>query len=195
MHVADSQLSLRIDGQHFHWRLTTEPRGLVSLFTRKRPKSVTDLVEQAGVFHLQQIQLSDGTDSKKGESAIFDWEFSRVDVLRKGTRSQLELNAEVFDYQAIHLLAARMRSEGVNQQKFDFYYKGKLHQSAIKFIEESALEINGEIKKIFIFEQTREGSNTTMQYSYADDNPALPLKIEKHEKDGVQSTMILKSVN
>ena len=116
-------------------------------------------------------------------------------MVRKGKRKQLELNSVVYDYQSIHLLTAKMHSQGRKRQTIDFYYKGSLHISEITFAGQTEIEINGENKQANLFEQTRANSETRMRYFYAVDQPALPLRIEKIEADGDQSVMALKQIN
>ena len=61
-------------------------------------------------------------DGKSKESARFDWDIGRLDVMRKGKRAQVPLErAGVYDLQSVHWLAASMLADRREFAEVDFY--------------------------------------------------------------------------
>ena len=189
MHVAISELSLQPSDESWQWRMSTQARGIYALFTNKIPYSETTFTQTHDSIRLQQIVIADSSDKDKYESAKFDWDKGKIEVLRRGKQKQLPLNASVYDYQSIHLLAASMGARQQANMTFDFYRKGKLAKSRFVYSGEGKVAIDGETIKARIYEQMIVKSNSKIKYYYDAGNPLLPLRIEKLEPG--ESTTVL----
>jgi hypothetical protein len=195
MKLATAELSLAPEEQIWRWRLTTRARGLLAIFTNKKPYSETTFIRDRDQMRLQQIVLSDENDRDNIESADFDWKSQLMKVLRKGKHSSVTLTADVYDYQTIHLLAAAMQLQQLHESIFTFYRKGKLVQSRLVYRGKGSVKVGKKDTSANIFEQTTTGSKTTVKYSYDMENPLLPLFIETRKGDNSPTTMTLRKVD
>lgn len=194
MHIAHAELSLRREGNAWHWRMTTQPRSIYKLFIRRRPINETRFVATANGFRLQQISVVDESRPGRHESATFDWNRGQVKILRKGKQHELPLESEVYDYQSIHLLAAVMARNGIDGRQIDFYRKGKLVDSNIRRSGSGHVRVLGERLEANIFEQVTARSNSKIKYYYDAANPILPLRIERLDAGESASLMTLQRV-
>ena len=194
MHIAVAQLSLQGSDGLWRWRLTTKARGIYALFIDKSPYSETSFTQNNNDIQLQQIVVADSADKKKHESAIFDWNKGNIAVLRRGKQNQLPLNAEVYDYQSIHLLTAEMYLQQLNNKTIDFYLKGRLVKSRVVYSGEGNVDINGKSIAALVFEQVIVRSNSKIKYYYDENNPLLPLRIEKLESGESPTILSLREV-
>ena len=198
VNLAIAELSLEPQEHMWRWRLTTEARGWVAMFTRKKPYSETTFIHDHDRMRLQQIVLADENDRDNIESADFDWESRQMKVLRKGKHSSVNLTNDVYDYQSIHLLAAEMQLQQLqllNESTFTFYRKGKLVESRLTYRGKGTVEVGDKDTDANIFEQTTSGSETTVKYYYDLENPLLPLFIETRKGDDSPTTMTLRRVD
>jgi len=195
MKLGTSELVLEPLEQIWRWRLTTQPSDLLSMFTRKKPYAETTFIQDRDQMHLLQILISDESDSNNIESASFDWESRQMQVLRKGKRSSVNLATDVYDYQSIHLLAAAMQLQQLDEVIFTFYRKGKLVESRLVYHGKGSVKVGDRSTNASIFEQTISGSKTTVKFSYDLQNPLLPLLIESRKGDDATSTMTLRKVD
>lgn len=194
MHIANTRLSLARNGDAWEWRMLTEARGMYSLFTSKRPVSETRFSVDGDSIRLQRISVGDEGSGKTREQAQFDWNEGRIDVRRKGKSKTLKIDGEVYDFQSIHLLAARMYRLGQKKRTVDFYRKGKLVKSQLVFGGNATVVIKGNKHDSLIFEQIITRSDSKIRYYYDAGNPLLPLRIEKLESGESPSVMQLESV-
>jgi hypothetical protein len=194
MHIAVAQLSLQGSDGLWRWRMTTKARGIYALFIDKSPYSETSFTQNNNDIQLQQIVVTDSADKKKHESAIFDWNKGNIAVLRRGKQNQLPLNAEVYDYQSIHLLTAEMYLQQLNNKTIDFYLKGRLVKSRVVYSGEGSVDINGKSIEALVFEQVIVRSNSKIKYYYDENNPLLPLRIEKLESGESPTILSLREV-
>jgi len=194
-HIAVARLSLQGSDELWRWRMTTKARGIYALFISKSPYSETSFTQNDNDIQLQQIVVADSTDKKKHESANFDWKGGSIAVLRRGKQKQLPLNAEVYDYNSIHLLTAAMYLRQLKHTTVDFYRKGKLVKSKVVYSGEEIVDVNGEAIDALVYEQLIVGSNSKIRYYYDADNPLLPLRIEKLESGESPTTLSLREVN
>ena len=194
MHIAVAQLSLQGSDGLWRWRMSTKARGIYALFIDKSPYSETSFTQNNNDIQLQQIVVADSADKKKHESAIFDWNKGNIAVLRRGKQNQLPLNAEVYDYQSIHLLTAEMYLQQLNNKTIDFYLKGRLVKSRVVYSGEGNVDINGKSIAALVFEQVIVRSNSKIKYYYDENNPLLPLRIEKLESGESPTILSLREV-
>jgi hypothetical protein len=194
--VANAQIKLSQSGDTWHWRLTTDPTGLLSLITSKEPYSETVFSRVEGGHKIQNITIADkGEGDEELETANFDWSSNQVDMLRKGTQNIQPLTEDVYDYLTIHLLSAKMQEEGLKHSSVDFYYKGRLVKTELKQIENARLKINKEEIDVRVMEQTVEDSSTVSTYYYSPESPYFPMKIETKKPGKTGTSMLFQSVN
>ncbi|MGB5329872.1 MAG: DUF3108 domain-containing protein [Gammaproteobacteria bacterium] len=195
MHVAVSEVSLQQMDQLWRWRATTAARGIYAGFIKSKPYFETSFIQANGEIKIQQILHADPGNPEKDESASFDWARGSLEVLRKGRHKQLKLDAEVYDYQIIHLLAVSMRMQQLNEATVDFYRKGKITRSTLVYSGTGNLDVNGKTVVAEIFEQMIVRSKTNWRYYYAAETPLLPLRIEKFKPGETTVTLTLSKVN
>jgi len=189
------ELSLEPLEHIWRWRLITRPGGLLAMATSKKPYSETTFIREHDQIRLQQILIADENDSTNLESASFDWKSRKMEVLRKGKHSSVNLATEVYDYQSIHLLAAAMQLQQLNEVTFTFYRKGKLVESRLVYHGKGSVKVGDRDVNANIFVQTISGSKTTVKYSYDRQNSLLPLLVESRKGDDAPSTMTMRKVD
>ncbi len=195
MHVAHTELSLRREGDSWHWRMTTKPRSVYAWFIRKRPVNETRFARTTDGFRLLEISITDEKRPQQQEAASFDWANARLSVMRKGKRREIPLDRDVYDYQSIHLLAAQMTRDGLRGRSFDFYRKGNLVGAQINSAGTGHVLVQGKRLEANIYEQVTTRSRAKVKYYYDVDNPMLPLRIERLESGETSSLMTLREVN
>ena len=167
------------------------------MFYDKKPYTETTFLFERDSMRLQKIELSDdeSIDEKDYESANFDWQAAQMNVLRKGTQRQARLTSEVYDYQTIHLLAARMQSEQRKKATVGFYRKGKVVDSKLVYQGTEAIEFDGKTIDARVYRQTVKGSKTVSRYFYDARNPLLPLRVESQKEDDSPTILRLSNVS
>lgn len=188
-HIAITELKLAREGEQWRWSSLTTARGIYAWFTRKRPYSETSFSQIDNKYLLREILIADAGKKKSLESADFDWSKGQLDVLRKGKRKQLRLQAEVYDYQSVHLLAAAMGQQQLKETTVDFYRKGKLVKSHLIYSGQQQLDVNGKSMVANVYQQKIDKSDSKIKYYYDAENPLLPLRIEKLE-DGEKPAVL-----
>ena len=193
--LGTATLSLEPLENSWRWRLTTRARGIYAMFIHKKPYSETTFSQNPGEMRLLRITVADDKDDSRAESASFDWEQRRLNVMRKGKTSQLALNSTVHDYQSIHLLAADMQLRRREVSDMKFYRRGKLIDSRLTYLGEDSVEIEGRKISAHLYQQTFNRSQTQIDYFYDADNPLLPLLIERRESGEKPSILRLRQVD
>jgi len=194
MHVAISEISLQREDQLWRWSTATEARGIYALLISSKPYSETTFIQDKDEIRIQQILNTVPGDKKKTESASFDWDKGSIEVLRKGKHKQLALNAEVYDYHSIHLLAVSMRMQQLDKATVDFYRKGNITRSDLVYGGTGNVDINGKTVNANIFKQVIVKSSSRLKYYYAADNPSLLLRVEKQKPGKSPVTLTLRKV-
>jgi hypothetical protein len=196
MHFGTAELSLAPFENHWRFRLTTAALGIYALLYSKKPYTETTFNLEQGTLHLLSIVLSDakGENSEDDESVSFDWTKGIIKAVRKGKQVQLALSEDVYDYQSIHLLAASMQLQQLQQTTVSFYRKGKLTESKLVYQGETGVDIQGEEIAARVYEQTIEGSSTNTRYYYDAQHPLLPLLVETRKKDESPTILRLRKV-
>ena len=195
MYIAVTELSLQRSGEHWRWSTLTTARGIYSWFTGKRPYTETTFSQVECEILLREILIADAGSDRKTESARFNWGNSKLDVKRKGKQKQLHLSDPVYDYQSIHLLAAAMHQQHLNQQTTDFYRKGKLVKSSLSYSGSDKIDVNGKSVNAIVYEQVIVKSDSTIKYYYDAENPLLPLRIVKLKPGKKPSILKLRKVD
>jgi hypothetical protein len=194
MHLATSEISLRLEDQLWRWRTTTAARGIYAWFISNKTYSETTFIQARDKIRIQQISNKDLNDKKKHESASFDWGKGSIEIFRKGKHKQLPLNEEVYDYHSIHLFTALMRMQQQDKATVDFYRKGNITRSELVYGGIESIDINGEIIAVYIFEQVIAKSSSQLKYYYAAENPLLPLRVVKQKPGTSPLTLTLRKV-
>ena len=195
MHLATAEISLQQEGQLWSWRTTTVARGIYALFISNKPYSETTFIQANDKIRIQQILNTDPGDKKKHESASFDWDKGRISVLRKGKHKLLPLDAEIYDYHSIHLLAASMHMRQLDKATVDFYRKGRISRSELVYGGTGKVDINGKTENASIYQQVIVNSSSKLKYFYAAENPWLPLRVEKFKPEESPVTLTLRKVD
>ena len=133
-------------------------------------------------------------DNGLGISVYVGQHKGSVSVLRKGKHKQLALEAEVYDYHSIHLLAASMGMQQLDRATVDFYRKGKITRSELVYGGTENLDIDGKAVTASIYQQVIVKSSSQLKYYYAAENPLLPLRLEKRKPGKSPVTMTLRKV-
>lgn len=194
-HIASTKLKLKRSGELWRWSSHTIARGVYAWFTRKQPYTETSFSQTDSEFWLSEILIADARKKKNAESARFDWVKGELEVFRKGKHRQLQLQAGVYDYQSIHLLAATMGQQQLEKMTVDFYRKGKLVKSSLVYLGQQNVDINGQILSANVYEQKMVKPSATIKYYYDAGYPLLPLRIEKLESGEKPTVLTLRQVD
>lgn len=194
MYIAVSEHNLRRSGEHWRWSTLTTARSIYSWFTDERPYTETTFSQIECEILLREILIADAGSDRKTESARFNWDISELEVKRKGKQKQLQLAAPIYDYQSIHLLAAAMHQQRLDQQTIDFYRRGQLVKSRLSYNGSDKIDVNGKSVSAIVFEQVIVKSNSTIKYYYDAENPLLPLRIVKYKSGKKPSILKLRKV-
>ena len=194
LNVASSNFSLKKSGHLWRWQQTSRPIGIYALFSDNNLYSETTLLLLDNKYKIHNILLKDEGDDDRYENAQFNWNNQEIDIEYKNKKRIETLKGEVYDSHSIHLLAARMLKQDLQESVYYFYRRGRLAKSHLKQSGKSKLEVNKKLIEVSIFEQTTEGSSSIMKYFYAPDKPLLPIKIERTKPEKKTTTMLLQSV-
>jgi len=195
LHIANTRLKLERSGELWRWSSHTVARGVYAWFSRKQPYTETSFSQTDSEFRLSEILITDARNKKYAESARFDWVKGEMEVSRKGKLWQLPLQAGVYDYQSIHLLAATMGQQQMEKMTVDFYRKGKLVESSLVYLGQQNLDINGQTLSANVYQQKVVKSGLRIKYYYDAENPLLPLRIEKLESGEKPAVLTLRQVD
>ena len=193
LHMANSEMILEKSGEFWRWKMSTELRSIYSLFNNKKPYSETIFAIKEDGEKLFNVLITDEKNRNKYESARFDWKTRTADIQRKKKRSVKSFADPVYDYNSIHLLAARMAVYGIKELTVNFYRKGKIIKSTLTYAGNSHLEIDGEKIKTRSFTQSLSESRSVMKYQYGMINPIIPLRIERSHPEKDTSILLIKS--
>ena len=196
MHIANTELSLDREGEFWHWRMETIARGVFAWFTDKKPVAETVFSKEPDEIRIHRILITDGTDKdRKREIAIFNWDSNKIEVLRKGKSSEIDLQHGIYDQQSLHLLAAEMDQQKTRHRSVNYYRKGKIVKSSLVANGERSVNVNGNSIDALVYEQRITGSEAKLRYYYDAQNPILPLRIEKLEAGDNPTVMTLEQVD
>ncbi len=195
MYMANSNLELARNGEHWHWRMKTEARGIYALFTDKEPQTETLFLPACDELRLHRITVSDAGSGKSSESASFDWNTGELEVNRKGKRRVLPLAEGVYDQQTIHWLAAAMLARQQDSLTVSFYRKGKLDSATLSYQGPGNVDLDDKTHAAQVFMQRTRRGKSRLRIFYDATNPLLPLRIEKVESGDTPAVLQLESVD
>jgi hypothetical protein len=190
LHVGYSKLSLSQSNDLWRWQTSSEPHGVYSLLTNKKPYSETRFSLNAGHHLIQNILISDEGDKSLYETAHFNWQKKQAKILREKVTSTASLNGDVYDYHSISWLVANMMKAKKTEIEVDFYVKGTIVKSIVKRIDNQNIETAGQKVSAWVYQQTTTNSSSKLQYYFNPAKPLLPLKIEKL-KPGKKTALLL----
>ena len=193
LHVGDSKLSLSQSGNLWRWQTSSEPRGVYSLLTNKKPYSETRFLLDDGRHLIQNLLISDEGDKNLYETAHFNWQKKQAKVLCKKVTSTASLSGDVYDYQSINWLVANMMKTAKKKLEVNFYVKGAIVKSVVKRIDDKNIEMAGQKISAWVYELTTAGSSSKLQYYFNPTTPLIPLKIEKFKPGKKTAILLLKS--
>jgi len=188
--VGEANLSVEQLDANMRWQLSSKATGIFALLTGKKPYSESILNSSGNAYQLASITVSDNRKDQPTESVRFNWPEKKLEVQRKGKSEVLTLTNSVYDYLSIHWLSAQMTLNADSKTEVDFYLKGKLVKSTLKFIGVTDINIRDKSLSVRLYEQTFNNSKTRYEYYYDLKNPLLPIKIEQF-KPGKDSTIML----
>jgi hypothetical protein len=193
LHVGYSTLSLSQSGNLWRWQTSSEPRGVYSLLTNKKPYSETRFLLDNSRHLIQNLLISDEGDKNLYETAHFNWQKNQAKVLRKKVTSTASLSGDVYDYHSINWLVANMMKTEKTKLEVSFYMKGAIVKSVVKRIDDKNIEVAGQKVSAWVYEQTTANSSSKLQYYFNPAKPLLPLKIEKIKPGKKTAILLLKS--
>jgi hypothetical protein len=194
LNVANSELSLEQSGPYWRWRQSSKPKGFYALFSNIEIYAETTMLQLNDQFKIHNILLTDEGDDNRYENARFNWDNHQIDIQYKNKRYIENMPDEVYDAHSIHLLAAHMLKQDLQESVFDFYRRGKLSKSHLKRTGKTMIEVDQKTINVMIFEQNTEGSKSKLRFFYDPERLLLPIKIERTKPGKKTTVMLLKSV-
>ena len=192
--VGNADLSLKSSEGSISWQLETEPKGLYSLLTSKKPFLESVMQANATEYSLVSIFISLGRNEEAQETATFDWQAKHGAFERKGKQKTATLKNAVYDYLSIHWLSAQMTLNSGTKTEFDFYRKGKLLRSTLALTSQTQLELNENTVSVLCYHQRFDKSSRQYEFCYSRDNPFMPLKIIKIKSGKKPSVLLFKKL-
>ncbi len=187
-YVANSQFALKKQNSEWVWQMKTEPRGIYSWLTRKKPYTETRMQKIGQDIQLLLISSGDYPKKPVKQSTWFDHQHKKI-YRKKGKKiSQLKLTDPIYNYQSIHLLHPQMLEQNESAIDINFYKKGKLLKSTLTL--QKQVELPSKKGKIIVdkITQTFKKSKNKMIYYYQGETLA-PLKIEQIKPGKDKSVM------
>jgi len=181
--IGISELKLEAQGNQWRFSSIAKAEGIYALLSDRQPTTRTRFSSGAGGIRLAEILIGDVGDAPASETARFDWSRGRLEISRRNRDRRLRLDAEVYDFLTIHVLAADLMLSDRDEASVRFYRKGRLVESRLVYLGEQPLGIDRHEATARVFEQTIAGNSARLRYYYAADNPLVPLRIEKHDDD------------
>lgn len=192
--VGESFFRVEKRENQLNMRLMSKPSGLYATVTDLQPVTETTLIRIKGDYHLSRVKIFANPEESPHEIVDFNWQKSSLTAKRKNGQYQLPLTEAVYDYLSIHWLAAQMALAEASQLRLKFYRKGRLMDSTLSRKGTEILEVLGKSIEATVFEHSFDGSSRRLRYHYDQQNPWLPLRIERSRKDKKTSVLLLKSV-
>jgi len=193
--VGEAKFSLKNSEKSISWQLETEPKGLYSLLTSKKPYSESVMKTNSAEYSLASIFISFSRNDDPQETATFDWKTRQGKFERKGKKKSALLENAVYDYLSIHWLSAQMTINSGTKTEFDFYRKGKLLRSTLALTSQTKLELNEDTKPVLCYRLTFDKSSRQYEFCYSRENPFMPLKITKIKSGKKPSVLLFKKLN
>ena len=177
-HVANSKMSLKKENAEWVWSMHTEPRGMYSWLTKKRPFSKTHLQSTPSGLQLLLEQSGDHAQKPAQESSWFDYTHLIIYHMKGTTIDQIKLPGEVYNYHSVHTLYPLMLEQQTTSLKINFYRNGSISTSTLTLEKEIEIPERKSTIKVDKVTQKFDRSDKQMIYYYQGETLA-PLKIEQ----------------
>lgn len=182
-HIAFADFSLQHTNGVWVWSMTTEPKGIYSWLTRKRPYIETHMQSFTQDEPQLTIEVSgDYPDKRERRACWFDHDNNRAYYSNSKTQHILEFTPPLYNYHSINLLYLRMKKDNVKEIVIQFYRKGDMKFSKVTLETDIEIPDGDSTKKVDKLSQDFADSKDTIQYYYQN-NELAPLKIEQIKSD------------
>ncbi len=182
-HVAYASFSLKQINSVWVWSMNTEPSGIYSWLTRKRPYIETHMQGQAQGEPQLTIEVSgDYPDKSARRACWFDHKNNRAYYSNSKTQHVLEFIPPLYNYHSINLLYLDMKKAGEKEIVIQFYRKGDMKFSRVTLETDIEIPDGDSSIKVDKLSQDFADSKDTIQYYYQN-NELAPLKIEQIKSD------------
>jgi hypothetical protein len=182
-HVAFADFSLHENNGTWIWLMNTEPRGIYSWLTRKRPYIETHMQKMSDGSQQLLIEVSgDYPDQRPNRASWFDHDNHLVYYADKKKQRKLEFETPLYNYHSINLLYLEMKQKEQTEVIIQFYKGSDLKFSKVTLQTDIEIPDGDSTIKVDKLSQDFADSKDTIQYYYQN-NELAPLKIEQVKKD------------
>ena len=178
IHVANSQFKLTKERSEWVWFMQTQPRGIYSWITRKKPFAETRMQKSGQTIQLLLERTGDYPKKAAKRNTWFDHANNTIYSMNGQQISKLEMPQDTYNYHSIHLLHPQMLEQDIQQITANFYKRGKLQETYLTLEKQVKLPSKKESFVVDKVVQTFKDSNQKMIYYYQG-NDLAPLKIEQ----------------
>ncbi len=184
-HVAYADFSLHQDNGIWIWSMKTEPRGIYSWLTRKRPYIETHMRKVSDGSQQLSIEVSgDYPDLRPNRASWFDHDNHLVYYADKKKQRRFEFDTPLYNYHSINLLYLEMKRKGQTEIIIQFYKGSDLKYSKVTLQTDIEIPDGDSSIRVDKLSQDFADSKDTIQYYYQN-NELAPLKIEQIKEDYV----------
>jgi hypothetical protein len=181
-HIANATFRLAPRHDTWVWSMSTQPRGVYSWLTRKKPFAETHLVETPNGWQPLIEVSGDYPERSPKHAAWFDHANRLIYYAKTKSSKRLEFAPPIYNDHSIHLMYSRMKQQGVLKTSIPFYRNGRIARVKLTLEPGLRLERDGKDFAVDRLTQQFEGSDRKMIYHYTQETLA-PLKIEQIKKD------------
>lgn len=184
-HVAYADFSLHQQNGFWIWSMKTEPRGIYSWLTRKRPYIRTHMRKISDGSQQLSIEVSgDYPDKNARRASWFDHDKHIAYYADKKKQRQFEFNTPLYNYHTINLLYLEMKQKAETEVVIQFYKGADLKYSKVTLQTDVEIPDGDSTIKVDKLSQDFADNKDTIQYYYLN-NELAPLKIEQTKEDYV----------
>jgi hypothetical protein len=184
-HIAYADFSLHQMNDTWVWSMKTEPKGIYSWLTSKRPYIETHMRKAIDGSQQLLIEVSgDYPDKRPRRASWFDHDNHIVYYADKNSQRQFEFSPPLYNYHSINLLYLEMKQKGETEVVIQFYKGSHLKLSKVTLQSDIEIPDGDSTIKVDKLSQDFADSKDTIQY-YHQNNELAPLKIEQIKEDYV----------
>lgn len=182
-HVAYADFTLKHTQGVWVWSMDTEPKGIYSWLTRKRPFIETQMRGPTQGEPQLTIEVSGDYPDKAPERATwFDQKNNRAYYTNSKSQRIVEFTPPLYNYHSINLLYLSMKKQAETEMVIQFYRKGDIKLSKVTLETDVEIADGESTIKVDKLTQDFADSKDTIQYYYQN-NELAPLKIEQIKSD------------
>ena len=184
-HVAYIDFTLHQKNGIWIWSMQTEPKGIYSWLTRKRPYIETHTQSMSDGQQQLSIELSgDYPDKTAQRASWFDHDKHIAFYADSKSQRQFEFSSPLYNYHSINLLYRQMKQNGETEVIIEFYKGSDLQFSKVTLQRDIEIRDGDSVKKVDELSQDFADSKDTIRYYYQN-NELAPLKIAQNKADYV----------